>query len=628
MKLYNNFKRTIDKLGPLKMAWFTTFNFNVSFFEKYILTALTGNDPKDFKTASDYETLNRYLLPDDEENPIDVKVFYDFRAADYKYGKKTCIKTKAVNPALINSKHKGGVFHPKVGLLVNQNNEGYIITGSANISLGGWGRNSESISIKKIEDKKNAKEIISFFLALNQEDKAALELLNEINNTWQETLGNKSNWTFVNSLTGPSFLNQLLLSNHENLYIWSPYFSDDLSEIINKELTDFKKIHIIPDLEEGSQIRMKSSTSDEVKRSGKVNIYISKTVLKTKENPMVHAKVWLTENSIAIGSWNFTKAGMNIGKPQNVEAGIFEEISKNNFQKIIKSSKLDKLNIKSLKDEDIDSERELIVNDYTMSLNLIADWNRRVLLIDDIRVLGDKEYFIKVAGFTSLISTNNFIDATVSFHSSAKALLRDRIFVVYDQKENGNRVFVGLINEINFEARPILRFDTINDYFKAWVNKAPEREKDRASSNYSDTTPDDGTYNFLNKHSDLSTSWFNMFLSLKQISIKLDEKRGSKKELSILGYSIPGSINELYEHVNELQKAYFEKKTEISWAYLWFLVNEANTVIKQFNMLVEDFDIKTISLLEVKKIEKEENMSSTESKKWLKYIKKECLYEK
>ena len=83
MKLYNKFKKTIADLGPLKMAWFTTFNFNVSFFEKYILTALTGNDPKDFKIASDYEILNRYLLPDDEEEnmPLDVKVFYDFRAA-------------------------------------------------------------------------------------------------------------------------------------------------------------------------------------------------------------------------------------------------------------------------------------------------------------------------------------------------------------------------------------------------------------------------------------------------------------------------------------------------------------------------------------------------------------------
>jgi hypothetical protein len=37
LKLYKHFIEQLSKLGPIKRAWFTTFNLEIGFFEKYIL---------------------------------------------------------------------------------------------------------------------------------------------------------------------------------------------------------------------------------------------------------------------------------------------------------------------------------------------------------------------------------------------------------------------------------------------------------------------------------------------------------------------------------------------------------------------------------------------------------------
>jgi hypothetical protein len=42
IKLYKHFVEQIEKIGKVKRAWFTTFNLDISFFEKYILSALMG----------------------------------------------------------------------------------------------------------------------------------------------------------------------------------------------------------------------------------------------------------------------------------------------------------------------------------------------------------------------------------------------------------------------------------------------------------------------------------------------------------------------------------------------------------------------------------------------------------
>jgi hypothetical protein len=83
VKLYKHFVDQIGKMGRMKRAWFTTFNLDISFFEKYILSALVGSNYYDIKSPYDYEALNINLANEQEsleDDKIEVKVFYDYRA--------------------------------------------------------------------------------------------------------------------------------------------------------------------------------------------------------------------------------------------------------------------------------------------------------------------------------------------------------------------------------------------------------------------------------------------------------------------------------------------------------------------------------------------------------------------
>ena len=58
-KLYDQFKKELAALGELELAWFTTFNLQLNFFEQYILSELVGVAPKDLRNVNDYESLTR-----------------------------------------------------------------------------------------------------------------------------------------------------------------------------------------------------------------------------------------------------------------------------------------------------------------------------------------------------------------------------------------------------------------------------------------------------------------------------------------------------------------------------------------------------------------------------------------
>ena len=66
IKLYKHFTEQINKIGKPKRAWFTTFNLDIHFFEKYILSSLLGYSFKELKSPYEYEALNAHLANDQE----------------------------------------------------------------------------------------------------------------------------------------------------------------------------------------------------------------------------------------------------------------------------------------------------------------------------------------------------------------------------------------------------------------------------------------------------------------------------------------------------------------------------------------------------------------------------------
>ena len=69
VKLYHEFTSFLKKRSKLKVAWFSTFNFSISFFERYILSALADTDYKSLRSLKDYEALNQRLFGEEGDVP-------------------------------------------------------------------------------------------------------------------------------------------------------------------------------------------------------------------------------------------------------------------------------------------------------------------------------------------------------------------------------------------------------------------------------------------------------------------------------------------------------------------------------------------------------------------------------
>ncbi len=153
--------RKIDDSTGFEIALLTTYNFEIPFFEQYILPLLTKNSIKTINLFVDSEQLNQALS----------------RNSSFHLGRKYF-----VTPIRIN-----GAFHPKVILLIGEKKAKLIIS-SANIKLSGYMHNNEVFnSFDYSEDKVQyaglIRSAISFFKDLISisavKDTAVVQRLND-----------------------------------------------------------------------------------------------------------------------------------------------------------------------------------------------------------------------------------------------------------------------------------------------------------------------------------------------------------------------------------------------------------------------------------------------------------------
>ena len=122
LKLYAHFVDKLARIGPIKRAWFTTFNLDISFFEKYLLSALLNKEHQDIKTPHDYEALSAELANDDSEldgQKTEVRVFHDFRTLKVEgKPKQTAVHLHAIDLKQLKTENASqfykGVFHPEI----------------------------------------------------------------------------------------------------------------------------------------------------------------------------------------------------------------------------------------------------------------------------------------------------------------------------------------------------------------------------------------------------------------------------------------------------------------------------------------------------------------------------------
>lgn len=619
MKSYNVFKDLIENEGPFKLAWFTSFNFNIQFFEKYMLSIFSEQDYKDLRNVKDYELMNQNLFGDLDDQ-LDCCAFYDYRALKLNdKAKQTSVELIGINPKELGANFIHGVFHPKIILLVTKENKGYLIAGSANMSFSAWARNSESMIIKEIKDVSNAAEITAFFKSFIGPSKA--ETMDAINTEWQRTLASeKASWRFHHSFKNESILNAIQLKR-TNFYIWSPYFSEELHQICKQDLADTAKINIIPDVTVNNEVKISNDVLHELSREENIELLKDNRAYDSESKPFVHAKILLNENSLAVGSWNCTRAGFNLVKGRsNVEAGVIIDIENGAFKKLEKSFKLDTLLAIGQQSSELKDGIQELLNDWKMTCQISIDWASFKYKVEDDLVFEKGDFFVSLPGSLNRIDLHDLQVKGLSFAESRHKLLKNRFFSIYSNQNSGEPIYVGILLEKNKSLRPARCFESVGDFFNAWLDERPaDKTHTQTFSVLNNKEFDDLLKSELglNVNGRQNDSWFTMFIAIEKIKKKLREFENDKKQLQILGTKMAGSVLELADHLVQ-----FKQNKNANEIYKWFLLHEGNQVIKLYNTIVSKFDLMSISFVE--NIELEVTKKEAD---WIKYIQQECKYE-
>jgi hypothetical protein len=610
VKLYRHFEQELLKIGKLKRAWFTTFNLDISFFEKYILTAVLGSSYLNLKIPQDYESLNESLandLADLNGEKVEVKVFYDFRALIHTgRPKQTTLPIYAVDVKEIRSKNKlrfnEGVFHPKVCVFESYKGEFWLLVSSANLTFGGWSKNRECFFLEKITNSETAAKVSQFLQAVSApfselKNNPLFKELNNKNNFSEET----SNWEFSSSFSEKKFLDYILphYSTHF-LRTWSPYFAKDLDEILKVHFSGVDQLEIIPDKNINNKIRITHETYKACLEMESLTFKQEKLHPSALES-LVHAKVWLTNSILAIGSWNMTHSGMNLSdkRNNNVEAGVIIHLNNDTFAKIMQQTTVsDLIAPEYYKEEELENEKEGLLNSFTVTADLLIDWDKLTIELTHPTY----ETLIENCSLNSTICLPGLgkvpvqqLKNGISFRKSTKSFLMDRFFEI---ENDGKVLFSGYLRETGLSNRPSHRFETLDDYLKGWVLERPEDKNELHRLNFNQEEDINGQELFVNSQQILcgtgQNAWFTSFFAFECISKRIKETislpdKEKNKQLKLIGRVLPGSLTELKEHLSNLSKLYLEdpKNFAKSPIYLWFLIEKANQLITNFNSLIE-----------------------------------------
>jgi hypothetical protein len=657
VKLYKHFVDQVSKMGRIKRAWFTTFNLDISFFEKYILSALMGVSCQELKSPYDFEALSTNLANEEAslvEGKIEVKIFYDYRALTTSgKPKQTSVQLHPIDIKQLsnlnpNIKFNDGVFHPKIILIETYTGEYWLMVSSANLTFGGWSRNRECFFCEKIGNTRVARDVGAFLIGITKSIRGFENnsLIAKLTAGKFEQVGSK--WRFFSSFNSDNFLDQLNSSkNRVPLRVWSPYYAGDLAKVIEEvHETYFETVEVIPAKNENQKIRI----IKEEYELCLLNKYVSfkQDILPiVAQGAFVHAKVWLTPTTLAIGSWNMTRSGMNISRiaNNNVEAGIMYDLSTKEYNDILVDCNVSTLKSPDyFKEAELEKEKEDILEKYTLTVDLVADWDKMVLCLHNptyARLGLGENTVIKLPGFGK--RRINILHDKIDFREYSKIFLTDRFFEIED--EMGIILYKGYIREVGLASRPINSFENIDDYLKGWVLERPEEKNELHKLAYK-VEEDNGdelsarTREILMSND--QNAWFTSFHAFECIINRINRtndknifpyKKDREMELKRIGRVLPGSLSELRMHLDNLLGVYKENLTNKesstrflkSPIYLWFLIEKANSVFNHFNKKIdiklENINpIKNLKLNELLSAKDIESIGKDNFEKWKNYV--------
>ncbi len=604
MKIYQKYKRIVEEIKPIETAWFTTFNMDPELVEKFLVSIFVGKDPAELKTAEDYEALNIEL------SPIDIKVFYDYRALNIQSQKRTTIDIIPVNTAEVYETEKtDAIFHPKVIYLRGEKGA-YLITGSANLSISAWSSNRESIVIKKIITKENANQVLSLFEELGADLANEESFIRKLKKT-------QSDWQFIHSLAEPQF-NLFNKLKKGELYVWSPYFSKESIKLFDAIKSEgFPKINIVPHVSESNKVNIQSSELDKIIESSDYSLYRPESI--DERQALHHAKVWLTPESLAIGSWNcsFRATGLSMAEKQmNIESGIIQDIDVKTF-KNLKAELSPLLEVEGVSVEELNKEWEEVLNLFVLNVEVLADWESFSYHLKS-EIESPENYAISLPHAPNERISLVEVDE-LSFRENYTRVLKNKSFSVFNA--DNEIVFQGFICEDNREQRPVFSYTNLSDLISSLIEN-PSGESNAKQCQYQFAIETDrGISDKVLSEYKGTESYYFMFVSFQKLLDTIEELKKDKNELDKLGFRLPGSLLNIKNLVSESIELATSKKNEDDLIFHFFLVEEANKCIRQFNKYFKSSKIDEIEFEMPKEIK-----FSRKDKKFIKLLKEKFEY--
>lgn len=341
---------------------------------------------------------------------------------------------------------------------------------------------------------------------------------------------------------------------------------------------------------------------------------------------------------MAIGSWNLTRSGMNTSvSNNNVEAGVILRLTTKEYNEIIAGSLTGPLrNPLHATKEELEEEKDGLLDKFTIAVDLQIDWDKLEIQLlypryqQLIKYISPDDY-ITLPGIGKLKVAR--LSSTIDIRNSYKTLLSDRFFEITGK--DGKIMYRGYLREKGLASRPVNSFKNIEDLFKGWVTERPEDKTEwhRPLFTIEEEYGDD--FSEQTRKILLSTdqnAWFTSFQAFESMvnRIKSTTQLPVKQrmvELKRIGRVLPGSLVELKNHLEELQKVYITdpnsfKKSPI---YLWFLIEKANQVILFYNNLMTQPSeqikrIKNLKLVDILSTADLNKIGVDKLEKWANYV--------
>ena len=659
-KLAEALGKQVQSLGPLQHAWFTSFNFNVDFFERHVLSTLLQMDNP--RSRIDFELMQQKLNGSIKNNnkgdvtlDIDVKVFADQRMYQASDIKRTAIEIYGVNPVLLDGGRKkqldtNSLFHPKVIFLQDVNGNAILGAGSANLTLSGWSSNQEVFTFQKVECKHQAEAIKDFFKPLFEAHKLDPKAILTPRRFRAEI--KPSDWNFVHTFVKNSRdgKHQTLLSHifgnltedTNDLVVWSPYFPADLAGFIQRlksvSQRDDLRLHIIPDLVDNQKLRTQwSSALLPLLADGSVSFYRN-PIAKDERSDLCHAKVWMTHSKLAIGSWNFTTPGSNvlledkIDGQVNIEAGIVVE-NKQQVEKVfIQPLSISEANFMHRKELE---EHVLEVSELLpLDVNVVFDWRTLTYHVEislcDVNVEWP-EFDLQLPDLSQSISNNNLRKDSVwifehPLTDEPKELLVDH---AYKLNFNDGSQHRGFIVERNSLMRRVEQFDSLDDIFSSLIdgrsleNNANSALRNEILGDDQDWLYEQDAGSISEKEQSPTLSYFRMFQAMDNLEQRITKLK-SDALIEQYAFVIPGCLVEIGEKIrSELQ--------ENANVFNWYMKQEFNLLVDVAKKQSKDSELKSrLSGLRFKSsdsvIRTQGLQNKIGSSEYRKLIKEKCKY--